>query len=149
VIHLASTDWTTPPPFASALADRLGLDRRLIRAERFDRFAATQRARRPPLVAGYQRVHQTGQPAAAAQRRGGGRRVRRAVTPYGGLTDYMTLTIGTPLPTTRVRLSRSTTRAPTTGSSSTNVDDAGDNRQQPQRGFMDAAAAPRMMSQII
>jgi dTDP-4-dehydrorhamnose reductase len=47
VIHLASTDWTTPLEFASAIAERLGLDRRLIRGERFDRFAPTRRARRP------------------------------------------------------------------------------------------------------
>ncbi|MBV9357589.1 MAG: NAD(P)-dependent oxidoreductase [Chloroflexi bacterium] len=47
VIHLASTDWTTPLEFASAIADGLGLDRQLIRGERFDRFAPTRRARRP------------------------------------------------------------------------------------------------------
>ncbi len=46
-IHLASTDWTTPFAFANAIADGLGLDRKLIRGERFDTFAPTRRARRP------------------------------------------------------------------------------------------------------
>jgi dTDP-4-dehydrorhamnose reductase len=47
LIHLASTDWTTPFDFANAIAEGLGLDRQLIRGEPFDRFAPTRRARRP------------------------------------------------------------------------------------------------------
>jgi dTDP-4-dehydrorhamnose reductase len=47
VLHVASTDWTTPYEFARAIAGRLGLDAGLIRPDSFDRFAATRRARRP------------------------------------------------------------------------------------------------------
>jgi dTDP-4-dehydrorhamnose reductase len=47
VLHVASTDWTTPFEFACAIAADLGLDVGLIRPDSFDRFAATRRARRP------------------------------------------------------------------------------------------------------
>jgi dTDP-4-dehydrorhamnose reductase len=47
VIHVASTDWTTPFDYARAIAARLGFDVDLVRKETFERFAATRPATRP------------------------------------------------------------------------------------------------------
>ncbi|HEX8969057.1 MAG TPA: sugar nucleotide-binding protein [Chloroflexota bacterium] len=47
IMHVASTDWTTPFRFARSIATRLGLDEHLVRPETFERFAATRAARRP------------------------------------------------------------------------------------------------------
>lgn len=47
VIHIASSDWTTPFAYARGVATRLGLDTDLVRAETLASFARTRAARRP------------------------------------------------------------------------------------------------------
>lgn len=47
IVHVASTDWTTPFDFATSIAQRLSLDASLIQPAAFDRFAGTRVAPRP------------------------------------------------------------------------------------------------------
>jgi dTDP-4-dehydrorhamnose reductase len=47
LMHVASADWTTPFDFARRIASELSLDHRLIRRERFERFATFRPAPRP------------------------------------------------------------------------------------------------------
>lgn len=47
LVHVAATDWTTPYEYARSIAERLDLDRDLVRPTTFDAFAPTRRAPRP------------------------------------------------------------------------------------------------------